>query len=210
MPNHEVRQGECIFSIAKIYGFFWEKIWNHPNNAQLKQSRQDPNILYPGDVVFVPEKEEKQESCATEQRHRFRKKGTSAMLRIQLLDDDEPRADESYVLEIDGQLFSGTTDGDGRLEHPILPDARKGRLLVGEAQEEYILKLGYVDPIDEVSGVQARLNNLGFDCGEVDGVLGPRTEAALREFQRKYELTETGEADEATRNKLVEIHDQNT
>jgi N-acetylmuramoyl-L-alanine amidase len=206
MPDYRVKQGECISSIAQRHGFFWETIWNHPNNAELKQRRGDPNVLYPGDVLFIPEKEEKQESGATEQRHRFRLKGVPAMLRIRLMDNDEPRGDESYTLEIDGELLSGTTDDDGNIEQPIPPDASRGRLLVGEAQDEYLLDLGRIDPIGEISGVQARLNNLGFDCGEVDGVLGPRTKAALREFQANYGLTDSGTADQATRDKLLEVH----
>jgi N-acetylmuramoyl-L-alanine amidase len=56
MPNHNVVQGDCVLSIAEQYGFFWETVWNHPSNAELKKKREDPAILYPGDVVFVPEK----------------------------------------------------------------------------------------------------------------------------------------------------------
>jgi peptidoglycan hydrolase-like protein with peptidoglycan-binding domain len=41
-----------------------------------------------------------------------------------------------------------------------------------------------------VSGVQARLQNLGFDPGKVDGVLGPRTRAAIRTFQRSMGIEE--------------------
>ena len=218
MPEHTARQGDCIYSIAERYGFFWETIWNHPNNAELKQQRGDPSILYPGDVVFVPEREEKQESGATEQRHRFRRKGVPLMLRLRLMlsdetsaededqAEDEPRANESYTLDIDGNLFSGTTDGDGWLEHPIPPGAQRGRLIIDETQEEYQLNFGHVDPIDDVSGVQARLNNLGFECGEADGAMNDQTEMALRQFQRKYGITESGEADQETRDRLLELY----
>ena len=128
------------------------------------------------------------------------------MLRLQLLDEGKPRANESYVLNIDGDLFTGITDADGMLEQRIPPDAKKGKVLIGEDQEEYLLYLNYINPINEISGVQGRLLNLGFDCGEIDGVLGPETEAALKEFQQKYKLSESGEIDEATRNKLLEVH----
>ena len=58
-------------------------------------------------------------------------------LRIRLLDEnDELRPDVPYTLEIDGTLFRGTTDSDGIIEHPILPNAERGRLIVGESQEE--------------------------------------------------------------------------
>ncbi len=36
---------------------------------------------------------------------------------------------------------------------------------------------------DDVADLQSRLARLGFDCGRVDGILGPRTARALEEFQ---------------------------
>jgi hypothetical protein len=206
MPEHTVRQGDCIFSIAESHGFNWETIWNHARNAELKQNRTDPNVLNPGDVVFIPEKEEKAASCVTAQRHRFRRKRRASVLRLRLMADDEPRANEPYTLEIEGNLISGTTDHDGVLEQPISPTARRGRILVGEAQDEYLLNLGHVDPITEISGVQGRLNNLGFDCGRVDGFLGPRTETAISNFQIKHDLEASGTPDEPTRNRIVREH----
>lgn len=37
---------------------------------------------------------------------------------------------------------------------------------------------------DDVLSLQQRLNDLGFDAGRVDGVFGPDTDRAVREFQR--------------------------
>jgi len=206
VAKHIVKQSECIESIAFEKGFFWETVWNHAQNAELKQQRKDPNILQPGDEIFIPEKEVKQEDCATEQKHRFLKKGIPAMLCLRLLDNDEPRADESYTLEVDGEIFSGTTDAEGRVKHSIAPSAKQAKLIVGENKDQYTLDLGCLDPVTETVGVQARLNNLGFNCGEVDGMAGPETKTAICQFQRKYGLTESGEADSATRDKLVEVH----
>jgi hypothetical protein len=206
MAKYIVEQGDCISSIAYEHGFFWDTLWNHVENAQLKQDRKDPNILFPGDEVFIPDKEEKTESCATEQRHRFCKRGVPSKLRLRLLDNDEPRAKVDYILIVDGQIFSGTTDAEGRLEHTIPPNAESATLIIGEEQDEYKLKLGHIDPIDEISGIQHRLNNLGFDCGEVDGVLDEETKLALRKFQKKYEIPETGQPDSETRRKIQELH----
>jgi hypothetical protein len=137
--NRVVKQGDCISSIAVENGFFWKTLWEHANNRDLREARHDPNVLLPGDRVFVPEKRLRDESGATEQRHRFRKKGEPAKLRLHLLESGSPRANQPYTLAIDGKLFSGSTDGDGRLECTIPPNAKRGRLLVGESHDEYML-----------------------------------------------------------------------
>jgi N-acetylmuramoyl-L-alanine amidase len=207
--NYEVQQGDCIESIAQEFGFFWQTLWNHGNNADLKRKRQDPNVLFEGDVVYVPDKTMKEESGATEQRHRFKRKGVPSEINIVLKDEkDRARANLPYTLDIDGQLFSGQTDSHGRIHHPIPPNSKGGKLIVGTAEnkEEYELQLGYVDPVSEISGIQARLNNLGFDCGVIDGKLGPQTKDAIRDFQANYKLTVTGEPDAATQQKLKEQH----
>ncbi len=45
---------------------------------------------------------------------------------------------------------------------------------------------------DDVRGLQARLNTLGFDPGREDGIFGRQTEEALRDFQRNVGLTPDG------------------
>lgn len=211
MPEYTVRQGDSIISIAYRNGFFWETIWDHPDNAELKERREDPNVLYPGDVVFIPEKQEKEETCGTDQTHRFRRKGALEELRIVLKDEEgEPRANMSYLLTIDGSNINGTTDGDGLLVESILPDASQGRLIVldeqGNELEEYELALGHLDPITEISGVQMRLTNLGYDCSSEEGGLGTRTQQAIERFQQAQDLETTGELDDTTRQKLKEVH----
>jgi N-acetylmuramoyl-L-alanine amidase len=210
MPEYTVKQGDSTTSIAYDHGLQWETIWNHSSNTELRERRAHANILYPGDVIFIPVREEKLVSVSTEQLHRFRRRGVPEMLRISLLDeDDEPRSDIPYILEIDGRSFRGASNAEGIIEHPIPPNAMRGRLIVDESQEEeYHLNLGHLDPIDEISGVQARLNNLGFNYvgGDVNGEMETATVRALRAFQRKYNLPVTGEIDEATRRQLEELH----
>ena len=209
MPDYTVRQGDCLSSIAARYGLDWRSIWDHGKNSQLKRKRNDPNILLPGDVVFVPDKAVKQEDGGTQQRHRFVRKSASAKLRLQLLDEERnPRANLRYILAVDGSLHEGVTDGEGRIETEIPPSARSAKLTVqdGEKQEEFELSLGHVDPISETSGVQQRLTNLGFDCGGESGTIGERTAAALRGFQKQSGLPETGQIDATTRQNLEEIH----
>lgn len=206
--NHVVRAGECTSSISKTSGHFWETIWNDGANAQLRETRKDPNVLLPGDHINVMPLRPKTETGATQMRHRFVRRGEPAFLRLTLMDDDQPRANQPFTLEIDGNETRGTTDPEGKLSVPIPGNAKSGRLLIGPEgqQEEFPVKLGHVDPISELSGVQGRLNNLGFGCGPADGKAGPATHAALARFQEANDLKVTGELDEQTRAKLLEVH----
>lgn len=245
MPQiHEVSAGDCVSSISKSHGFFWETIWNHPENSELKNLRQDPNILLPGDRVYVPDKDPGEENGATEARHRFRLKGVPAKLRLRVMrepkpegsvpstpgagageeknpssedplieesaEEDEPLANAPYMLKIDGLVVEeGTTDGDGRVEIPLAPDAREGELILnpGTDEERIIpLGLGHLDPIGEVIGVKQRLCNLGFECGELDGEHSEELEVAVRAFQEKHGLGITGEVDQETRDAIKEQH----
>ena len=54
-----------------------------------------------------------------------------------------------------------------------------------------------------IQQAQARLAQLGFDPGPLDGQLGPRTAAALRQLQAIYGLPESGRIDRATLSALT-------
>jgi len=55
-----------------------------------------------------------------------------------------------------------------------------------------------MDPGQTVANVQAALQEQGYYQGEVDGVLGPQTRAALAEYQSAQGLEPTGTVDEPT------------
>jgi hypothetical protein len=55
---------------------------------------------------------------------------------------------------------------------------------------------------DLVRSVQEMLMRSGHDVGPIDGILGPRTAAALRDFQQQHGLARSGEPDEATLQEL--------
>ncbi|MCU1430087.1 MAG: putative peptidoglycan-binding protein [Actinomycetia bacterium] len=55
---------------------------------------------------------------------------------------------------------------------------------------------------DDVTELQRRLNGLGFDAGREDGILGPETERAIRQFQRDARLIPDGVFGPETRTRL--------
>lgn len=58
---------------------------------------------------------------------------------------------------------------------------------------------------DDVTGLQERLLELGYDAGRADGILGPETELGLRAFQRDYGLTSDGTCGPATLRALRQL-----
>ena len=55
---------------------------------------------------------------------------------------------------------------------------------------------------DQVKSLQKALQDKGMDPGPIDGILGPKTQAALRSFHRDKKLPETGRMDNDTLAKL--------
>lgn len=207
MPKvHEVRAGDCLSSIAFEYGFFVQTLWDDEHNAALKEKRGDPTVLQAGDTVHIPDKRAKNAAVKTGATHRFRRLGVPALFKVRLVEADEPRANVSYTIEVEGKTIAGTSDADGVIQQYISPAARAATLIVHAAagDERYAIQLGQVDPLDTTRGVQARLRNLGFYHGAIDGVDGADTKSALRAFQLRHGLTESGTADDATRTKLKE------
>jgi hypothetical protein len=203
MADHVVKQGECSASIAKEHGFrTWETIWDHPANAALREQRRDPYVLYPDDVVVVPEKRQKDVAAATERTHVYRVKTLKTRLRVRMLHNGRPLAGEPFELEVGGRKTLGSTDGDGKIDVEIPADALTGRLLLVRRGEEYPLGLGHLDPVDTITGAQARLGQLGLYAGRVDGDMGDYTRDALRSFQRRSSLSPTSELDAPTQDAL--------
>lgn len=207
--SHTVQEGECMSSISFAEGFFWQTLWNHADNADLKKTRESPFVLRPGDVVTIPELRQREVGAATGLRHTFRRKGVPAVLRMQLLEMNEPLAGLPYVLEFGTTKITGTTDAEGKLEAFVPPDMPQATLRVGEGESERVYEIAprTLDPARDVKGIQARLANLGYHSGGVNGTLDAATTAAIKDFQRDHDLEATGEADEATALLLSDVHD---
>jgi hypothetical protein len=203
---HPVKQGDTLYKIAKKHGFSdWRTIYRHADNAEFRKKRPNPNIIYPGDKIVIPEKKEKEESGATEQRHRFRSKGGRQWLLIVLKDaGNQPLVSTPYKLSIGGKIIEDSTNGEGLLEQEIPPNADEAVLAI--VGQEMLLKIGYLDPVDTPTGWKARLNNLGYKAGKVDGEENEELQSAIEEFQCDHGLTVDGIVGPKTQAKLEEVH----
>ncbi len=202
--NYTVKQGDCISSIAYEHGFFPDTLWNHAQNKQLKERRKDPNVLMPGDIVFVPDKRVKEVGKPTDEVHKFRVKNTPKRIQIQLKYIDSPLENTAYTLTFDGSEIDGVTDSQGWIKQSLPPNAKKAQISLGDGTT-FDLHLGSLDPIEEMSGIQGRLRTLGFYDGPLSGKLDEDTTSAIKRFQAYGDLDVSGEVDEETKSQLQKL-----
>lgn len=212
MPVHTVSRNETLFTIARQHGFrSWRAIYEHPSNEHLRKLRPDPMVLAPGDSVFVPDKESSEFQNATGRSHRFRLHAPKCFVSVYLQDETGAPYDGcKYELKLAGQLLQGLTSDTGLVSHEVGIDVTEAELTLWPNPEDptevsqWILQIGALDPIDTISGVQSRLNNLGYQAGEVTGSMNEATRAAVCDYQRSLGRdSPTGELDDQTRRALL-------
>ena len=214
---YSVLQGDYIASIAADAGYLsWKTIWDDGKNAALKAKR-NPNVLYPGDLLEIPAKQKKEESIPTAEYTTFQTIGDPVQLKIVVLDwAGNPVVDT----EMDVQLDAGEklkTAGDGSATKKVMdPQGNKeGKLVVNGFVLS--LKVGHLDPVEEISGQVARLNNLGYRAAASGGATGadvgravnlddPAFKSAVEEFQCDYGLPVDGVCGPKTKAKLKDVH----
>lgn len=205
MPTHVVAQGEHMSGIAAQHGFSnYKALWDHPNNADLKKERENPNVLFPGDKVFVPEREVRKESIPADARSSFVLEVKPLKLRVKLLDlSDDPidrigkattRAGPQDVSP-QGHIYEADID---TLDTDVSLDFKDDPPL------SVHLAVGSLDPVKEQSGQQERLNNLAYFAGFSQKIDPQQFQWAVEEFQcdhkQKDGLKVDGNIDESTAN----------
>jgi Putative peptidoglycan binding domain/LysM domain len=220
---HTVKQGEWLSKIATMYMIpDWKTIWDDPNNAKLQKSR-DPNILFPGDKLFIPE--QKMEVRASGEKHKIVIKEPPETLRVTMLNaDGSPIKDQKFCLTVGEKDYKGTTTGSGEVivENLKLRGEHEGILDFPDIGMRFPVGLGHLNPTKKkseeddkdydngVSGLQMRLANLGFDPGPADGIAGPKTRNALLRFQimvmERSNEKATGALDNETRDAIIKAY----
>ena len=65
-----------------------------------------------------------------------------------------------------------------------------------------------IGPLDSPFAIQARLLGLGYECGTIDGVIGPKTEDAVNAFQEDQDIVVDGIPGPVTQGFLSVIYDE--
>jgi hypothetical protein len=200
MASYTVQQGDCVSSLALRFGLkTWQELWDA--NGALHDTRPNPNVLLPGDVLVVPDGPEQWMDCATGRSHRFVVELPTVKLRIFLKNEDgTPQEGKRFLLTVGKREIESETQAEGLLEADVPADARSAHLLVWLDEDDISdidcdLAIGGLDPVDAISGMQARLDNLGFRCPR-GGKLDDATRAAMSAFRERHDLAEPDEPEQ--------------
>jgi N-acetylmuramoyl-L-alanine amidase len=194
--DYIVQQGDYISKLANERGLSdFATIWDHPANQELKKQRTTPNVLNPGDKLFIPDKEVRTEVRSTDAKHEFVLSGKPLKLRIVIHDmAEKPVSGKPCDLKVTGSpdITPLSTDGAGMVEREIKPDAAAGEFKLKDAglpiDLDLKLQIGHLDPLDTVTGQKGRLNNLGYDAGVVNDEKTLQFQSAVEEFQCDQKL----------------------
>jgi hypothetical protein len=216
MPEKYIAQkNDCMASIAAKFGFGdYKLIYDDALNADLKTKRPNPNLLCAGDKVMIPDRQLKEESCATDQKHVFELKRQKTKLRIQLKDDkDQFLADKKYELKLGDLLIEDSTDGQGFIEQEIDPRLTSGKLKVFTGDEKlkvlvWDIAIGQLEPPDTDRGVQHRLKNLGYYFGPLNGNIDDKTQSSVEAYKGDSGMTKDKTVDDPLKNTLRDDHDK--
>jgi N-acetylmuramoyl-L-alanine amidase len=212
--RHLVKQGETLARIARRYGLrSADLLKQHDGNKKLLEQRSDPNILHPRDLVQIPDLDPGSEDCASDQRHRFRLHQERPLLRVRLLDDEgEPLAGRPYRLEFADNVIEDEIPDDGVVEQEVPLACERARLTLWVRGDPagpgttYDLRIGNLDPQDEMTGVQTRLNNLGLFDGQIDGNDSDELAHAIIIFRKRHDLGDSDQIDDELIAKLESEH----
>lgn len=208
--------GDSISAIAVAHGFTPSQVADYADNrCTAYEARTGNEVLAVGSRVKLPPRTQRLESVLVNRRYYLHRIAVPFCLTIRMLDAcGRPRRQLPYLLRLSASAgrealsYTGMTDLDGYLIQAIPPGAVTGELRFahGADAEVYPVRLGALAPVTSIAGVQQRLNNLGYWCGEVSDGPDEATRAALEQFQLRCGLQCTGESDAATESMLLHLH----
>lgn len=202
-----VKAGDYLAKIALMHGFDMFQVWNDSRNAELRAKRGSPDILYPGDVLWIPKMLEDLIDLFAKKVNRYVADQQNIELNVRLRLSDGPLSNAECevrgIPQEDDQPLMAATDGDGALRLEVPVTVRVVELIFSQPEAYFCLGVGDLDPVTELSGVAQRLQNLAYITQADEDV---DLSGALRRFQSDHGLEPSGEPDEATRTRLVQEH----
>jgi hypothetical protein len=172
MEPYVIGDGDYLALLAYQQDFDADTVWNDPANDDLRARRADPNLLWPTDILHVPDQLNKTpvtHTLAPGSTTTFVSTPPTLPVAVKFTGaDPSAYASKAYVVKELEDLTGLTTNGDGlaTFEAPITLQAMT--VVFTDSGESWRLKIGSMDPIDTLSGIWQRLQNLGYLDGDIE------------------------------------------
>jgi N-acetylmuramoyl-L-alanine amidase len=204
-----VRAGEHTSGLAYRHGCTASDVWEHPKNEELKRVRANPDVLRPGDLIWLPEAPlRKSYPIAPGDKLTITVSVPKVPVTIFLCDrEHKPLSGLAYqVVGLAGDV-KGTSGSDGKVSFMVPVTLKEVELYLPERDQRIPMLIGALDPENTVSGAIARLNNLEFyDYGDRSAEQEQEYRAhCLEQFQKRFGIPVTREFDETTMKKIAEV-----
>ncbi|WP_437876232.1 peptidoglycan-binding domain-containing protein [Sorangium sp. So ce513] len=205
-----VRQGEYLSLLAVRHGFSADNVWSAPENAGLRQRRASPDVLAPGDILYLPDRAAAGARLHARAQNSYRASVPRVPVCVTLHTEDGPLANARCVVHTGASPLEIRTNGEGMLRFDAPMNAHEVRIDVPDEELTLRVLVGFLDPPDDGSGAFDRLVNLGLlspvDRHAPESQRRARVREALAAFQERRGLEPTGELDEPTRCALRDEH----
>lgn len=84
-----VKKNDSLSKIAKRYGVKnWRTIYNHEKNKEFRESHPNPNLIYPGDRIWVPDSSPNRIAVSRDKKTRVIRVARPAIQKIKLGEDE--------------------------------------------------------------------------------------------------------------------------
>jgi hypothetical protein len=165
MQPYVIKQGDYLAKLAYQFGFDAETVWMDGKNSDLRALRFNPNILFPGDVLYIPDSPAQAPAgptLAVGQTNKF----TSDIPTIQIMvlfrgTESTTFASQPFTVNELPDVTGLQTNGDGLATIDVPVTLSSITLVFSTLGMTQSVLIADMDPVDTLSGIFKRLQNLG-------------------------------------------------
>jgi hypothetical protein len=172
MEPYVIADGDYLALLAYQQDFDADTVWNDPANDDLRALRPDPNLLWPTDILHVPNQMNKMpvtHTLAPGSTTTFVSTPPTLPVAVKFTGaDPSAYASKAYVVKELEDLTGLTTNGDGLATFDAPITLQTMTVVFTDSGEAWRLKIGSMDPIETLSGIWQRLQNLGYLDGDIE------------------------------------------
>src|SRR5580692_10180723 len=141
LEPYVIRRGDYLLSVAHKFGFDADTVWSDPANAKLRQLRPNQNLLYAGDILYIPNpKAPVMKTLEVGATNTFTSDPPTVTLTHQFVGVDETTyASKAYAVGELDFLTGLQTDGNGVATFPVPVTLDQATVTFTETGESYVL-----------------------------------------------------------------------